>query len=120
MGPVAAPPQLPVAVCSTAWLLKKDVALLPTILLLVTLVAPMELASLYKPPPSIVAQLFRMQLPVTVVLPAPPMALPFRTASVPQLKMPLPVPPRRSAFPLGAVHHCGGTGDKPKPTPAPG
>ena len=69
LGPVAAPHQLPVAFCSAPWLLKKDVALLPTILLLVTLVAPMEFSSLYKPPPLIVAQLFRMQLPVTVVLP---------------------------------------------------
>ena len=105
---MTAPHQLPVAVCCAAWLLKKDVALLPTIELPVTLVAPKVFLSLYKPPPSIVAQLFRMQLPVTVVV------LP------PQLKMPLPVPPRRSAFPLGAVHHCGGTGDKLKPTPVPG
>ena len=35
----------------------------------VTLVAPTEFSSLNRPPPLIVAQLFRMQLPVTVVLP---------------------------------------------------
>ena len=82
---MAAPHQLPVAVCSAAWLLKKDLALLPTIELPVTLVAPAEFSSLNKPPPLLVALLFRMQLPVTVVVPAPPMVLPFRTLSVPLL-----------------------------------
>ena len=68
LGPVAAPHQLPGVDCCRDWLFKKDVALLPTMQLPVTLVVPAASMSLNTPPP-LVAVLFGMRLPVTVVLP---------------------------------------------------
>ena len=69
VGAGGCPPPVAGGDLHQAWLLKMDVALLPTIELPVTLVAPPTFWSLYKPPPLIVAQLFRMQLSAIVVVP---------------------------------------------------
>ena len=69
LGPPAAPHQLPVAICCSGWLLKKDEALLPMMQLPVTLVAPTVPASLTTPPPLPAAVLHKIRLPSTVVLP---------------------------------------------------